>query len=67
MNVTKKIHDAKLIEWAALFKGQAESGLKVIDWCASKGISKDTYYYWKHQLKKGSPFFLAHPPSNIAF
>ena len=51
MNANKKIHDAKLLEWAALFKEQSESGLKVIDWCASKGISKDTYYYWKHQLK----------------
>ena len=43
MNANKKIHDAKLIEWAALFREQAESGLKVIDWCASKGISKNTY------------------------
>lgn len=51
MNVNKKLHDAKLLEWAALFKEQAESGLKVLDWCSSKGISKDTYYYWKHQLK----------------
>ena len=51
MNVNKKLHDAKLLEWAALFKEQSESGLKVLEWCSSKGISKDTYYYWKHQLK----------------
>ena len=52
MNVTKKIHDAKLAHWIELFKEQSNSGLTVSDWCAEKGLSKHAYYYWKRLAKE---------------
>ncbi len=52
MNANKKIHDANLLEWAALIKEQSESGLTIADWCSQKGISKDKYFYWKRLVKE---------------
>ena len=45
------IRQAKLNEWASRFADQKASGLSVIDWCSQKGISKDTFFYWKRKLR----------------
>ena len=52
MNANQKIHDAKLIEWAALIKEQSESGLTIAGWCSQKGVTKDKYFYWKRLVKE---------------
>ena len=38
----------RLQEWAALIKEcmNRSKGMKVIEWCNERNISKDTYYYW---------------------
>lgn len=52
MNANQKIRIAKLSKWHALFKEQAESGLPVKEWCDKKGISKNSFYYWKRIAKE---------------
>ncbi|MCR5320232.1 MAG: hypothetical protein K6E48_03400 [Lachnospiraceae bacterium] len=52
MNAKQKIHQASLTKWAALVHDQKESGLTIDTWCEQEGISKHSYYYWKHALKE---------------
>ena len=51
MNAKQQLHQAKLAQWAAHFKDQADSGLMVRVWCEQNNISIHSYNYWKHQLK----------------
>ena len=41
----------RLSEWAKVFQDRAESGMKIDDFCKSRGISRDAYYYWLRKLK----------------
>ena len=51
MSAKTIIRQARLNEWAAKFSDQKASGLKVADWCKQNNVSKDTYFYWKRQVK----------------
>lgn len=51
MNNKQKLHQIKLIQLAARFKEQADSGLSVKAWCAENNVTIHTYNYWKHKLK----------------
>ncbi|MBP5623832.1 MAG: hypothetical protein J6X36_03090 [Lachnospiraceae bacterium] len=51
MSARNIIRQARLNEWAAKFSDQKASGLKVADWCKQNNVSKDTYFYWKRQVK----------------
>lgn len=42
----------RIAHWAELFKEQKESGLTVNEWIADRGISRNTFYYWKKRFKK---------------
>ena len=44
----------RLQEWAVLIKEcmNRPKGMKVIDWCSERNISKDTYYYWFAKVRQ---------------
>ena len=46
--VTKQI---RIKEWSMIFKDRIESGMRVDDFCKSRGISRDAYYYWLRKVK----------------
>ncbi len=52
MNAKQKIHQANLTKWAALIHEQQESGLSIDKWCEQEGITRHSYFYWKHALKE---------------
>ena len=52
MNAKQKLHQANLIEWAARFSDQKDSGLTVRQWCEQNHLSIHRYNYWKHLLKE---------------
>ena len=52
MNTTAIAHQAQLQLWANRFKDHQEGGLSVEAWCSLNKVSKNTYYYWKRQLKE---------------
>ncbi len=52
MNAKHKIHQANLTKWAALIHEQQESGLSIDKWCDQEGITRHSYFYWKHALKE---------------
>ncbi|MGO8670943.1 MAG: IS66 family insertion sequence element accessory protein TnpA [Capsulimonadaceae bacterium] len=47
--------EERLAEWQELLDDQPKSGMSVKEWCASEGISTQTYYYWRKQLRDSSP------------
>ena len=51
MNSSNVIHQTKLDIWADLIREQQASTLTVSEWCESKQISRDQYYYWKRKIK----------------
>ncbi len=52
MTAHQKIHQAKLSNWATIFKDQAESGLTIKEWCSRNNISIHKFYYWRRQAKE---------------
>lgn len=44
----------RIKEWSMIFKDRIESGMRVDDFCKSRGISRDAYYYWLRKVKDGA-------------
>jgi putative transposase len=44
-------NEDRLSKWQGLLDVQRRSGLSVKDWCASEGISTQTFYYWHKRLR----------------
>ena len=36
--------------WSARLVAQKESGLSVVLWCRSEGVTESTFYYWRKRL-----------------
>ena len=53
MNAKKIATEHWLEHWSEIIKSRSASGLNVIDFCKSRGISKDQYYYWQRKLRDG--------------
>ena len=41
-------------QWADIIKDCKESGLKVDDYCAQHGLSRNTYFYWLRKVKEAA-------------
>ena len=41
-------------QWADIIKECKESSLKVDDYCAQHGISRNAYFYWLRKLKEAA-------------
>lgn len=44
--------DFQIKRWQCLIKEYQESGMRLNDWCASSGVTKDQYYYWLSKVRK---------------
>ena len=44
----------RLAEWAKIIQERSESGEKIYEFLARKGISKDKYYYWLRKVRKAA-------------
>ena len=44
----------KLQEWTSRFERFENSGLTVVDFCESEGVSVPSYYHWKKKLRSRS-------------
>ena len=38
--------------WKLLISDRMQSGMSTIEWCASRGVTKDAYYYWMNKFRK---------------
>ena len=52
MNAKQKLHQAKMIKWAALINQQLESSLSIREWCIHNNQSFHACNYWKHLIKE---------------
>ncbi|WP_315505463.1 IS66 family insertion sequence element accessory protein TnpA [Oribacterium parvum] len=41
-------------QWADIIKDCKESGLKVDDYCARHGLSRNAYFYWLRKVKEAA-------------
>ena len=41
-------------QWADIIKDCKESGLKVDDYCALHGLSRNAYFYWLRKVKEAA-------------
>ena len=41
-------------QWADIIKDYKESGLKVDDYCARHGLSRNAYFYWLRKVKEAA-------------
>ena len=51
MNLVSATRQYRIQQTASMIKACHDSGLLVKDWLQENDISKDTYYYWKRNLK----------------
>ena len=49
--VTKQI---SLQQWTAIIRDRQQSGMKVDEYCQSRGITRDMYFYWLRKVKKAA-------------
>lgn len=47
MELQKTKHEIKLGQWRERIAECRSSGLQVVEWCRSQGISPSTYYRWQ--------------------
>ena len=38
--------------WKQRIEEQKSSGLGIREWCESKQLSKDAYYYWRNKIRR---------------
>ena len=38
--------------WKLLISDRMQSGMSTIEWFASRGVTKDAYYYWMNKFRK---------------
>ena len=51
--------------WQAHLSAQQKSGLTQVEYCRRNSLSKSTFGWWKHQLKKGGPASCSLVPVSI--
>lgn len=52
MTTRTETRQFRLAQWRKVFEAKAASGLNAKDFCASNGISKDSYYYWQSLVRQ---------------
>jgi len=51
MSTKQILHQAILNEWVSRIANQQASGLTVAEWCRRNEVSRNSYFYWKRQMK----------------
>jgi hypothetical protein len=44
----------RMSQWAQVLRDRKESGESVKDYCQSRGISRDRYFYWQRKLREAA-------------
>lgn len=51
MNTKIATRQVRIKQWAEIIQDRCNSGMKILDYCASHGITKDQYFYWLRRVK----------------
>lgn len=54
MNIRTAKRQAQIQKWIPIIQKCNQSGLRVIDFCAQEGITKDSYYYWLRKVREAA-------------
>lgn len=54
MNTKLATNRMRTGQWADIIKDCKESGLKVDDYCAQHGLSRNAYFYWLRKVKEAA-------------
>ncbi len=54
MNLRAAKYQAQLQKWIPIIQKCNQSGMRVLDFCASEGITKDAYYYWLRRVREAA-------------
>ncbi len=52
INTREIAREYRLIHWAKIMRERTESGESIKDYCASRGIHQNVYYYWQRKLRE---------------
>lgn len=50
MRVKQLTDEINIQKWSKLIEECRNSGMKIIQWCKEKGVSKSQYYYWQNKI-----------------
>ena len=54
MNTKLATKQIRIKQWAEIIQDRCYSGQKILDYCASHGITKDQYFYWLRKVKSAA-------------
>ena len=52
MNTRQMASEYRMAKWAQILQDRKESGESVNAYCKSRGISRDSYFYWQRKLRE---------------
>ena len=52
MNIREVTAGYRMDQWTQLIQVQAQSGQNIKEFCATMGISRNTYFYWQRKLRQ---------------
>lgn len=52
MDVQEVRDQVRAREWVTLIKERNASGMTIREWCGSKGLSENQYYYWLRKIRR---------------
>ena len=52
MDVQEVREQVRIQEWMELIRERNSSGMTIREWCQSKGLSENQYYYWLRKIRK---------------
>ena len=54
MDTSKVTAEFRAAQWIQIIKDRQESGMNIKNYCLSKGISRDSYFYWQSKLRNSA-------------
>lgn len=54
METRKLAAEYRLSQWRQVLQSRAAQGQSIKDFCASAGISRNTYFYWQRKLREAA-------------
>ena len=54
MDVQEVRDQVRIQEWMQLIRERNDSGMTIKEWCRSKGLSENQYYYWLRKIRRSA-------------
>ena len=51
MTTREVASEYRMVQWAQAIQERASSGVSIREFCQSRGVSKNTYFYWQKKLR----------------